>query len=100
MSVADAFDERARTALERLARERQRKGRVPGLFAGVARHGELVWGTGVGAADVSAPDTPPGPDDQFLIASNTKTFTAVLVMRLRDEGKLSLDDPIDGTCPR
>jgi CubicO group peptidase (beta-lactamase class C family) len=37
----------------------------------------------------------PGPDDQFLVASNSKTFTAVLVMQLRDEGKLRLDDTLD-----
>jgi CubicO group peptidase (beta-lactamase class C family) len=88
------------TALERIARERQRTFRVPGLYAGVARRGELVWGTGIGAADVGDLDTPPGSDDQFLIASNTKTFTAVLVMQLRDEGKLSLDDPLDAHLPQ
>jgi CubicO group peptidase (beta-lactamase class C family) len=85
----------AATGLDRIARERQRKYRVPGLYAGIARHGELAWGAGVGAADITDLDTPPGPDDQFLIASNTKTFTAVLVLQLRDEGKLSLDDPLD-----
>ena len=39
-------------------------------------------------------DVPPGSDDQFLVASNTKTFTAVMVLQLRDEGRLSLDDRI------
>lgn len=87
------------TVLDRIARERQRKYRVPGLFAGVARHGELAWGTGVGAADIADLDAPPGPDDQFLIASNTKTFTAVLVLQLRDEGRLSLDDSLDQHLP-
>ena len=81
--------------LERIARDRQRKHRVPGLIAGVVRGGGLAWQLGVGAADLADLDTPPGPDDQVLIASNTKTFTAVLVMQLRDEGKLSLDDPLD-----
>jgi len=37
------------------------------------------------------PGVPPGADSQFLVASHTKTFTAVLVMALRDEGKLTLD---------
>jgi CubicO group peptidase (beta-lactamase class C family) len=87
------------TALDRIARDRQRKHRVPGLYAGIARHGELAWGAGIGAADIADLDTPPGPDDQFLIASNTKTFTAVLVLQLRDEGKLSLDDPLDKHLP-
>lgn len=87
------------TALDRIAGERQRKYRVPGLYAGIARHGELAWGVGIGAADITDLDTPPGPDDQFLIASNTKTFTAVLVLQLRDEGKLSLDDALDDHLP-
>lgn len=82
-----------RRSLRRLALERQRQGRVPGLFAGVQRGGELVWGEGIGVADLAERRTP-GPDDQFLVASNTKTFTAVMVMQLRDAGRLTLDDPI------
>ena len=57
------------------------------------REGELVWGDGIGVADLGDRRTP-GADDQFLVASNTKTFTAVMVMQLRDAGRLSLDDPI------
>ncbi|WP_375491579.1 serine hydrolase domain-containing protein [uncultured Jatrophihabitans sp.] len=86
-------------ALDRIARDRQRKHRVPGLYAGVLRGGEIAWGLGVGAADVDDLDTAPGPDDQFLIASNSKTFTAVLVLQLRDEGRLALDDPLDKHLP-
>ncbi len=86
-------------SLDRIALGRQTKHRVPGLYAGVVRDGGFVWQSGVGAADLARPETPPGPDDQFLIASNTKTFTAVLVMALRDEGKLSLDDTLDQHIP-
>lgn len=82
-------------SLHRIALDRQVKGRVPGLFAGVVRNGELAWGEGLGAADVTVPQVPPTAEDQFLVASNTKTFTAVLLMQLRDEGKLSLDDTLD-----
>jgi CubicO group peptidase (beta-lactamase class C family) len=78
-------------SLRRIAAGKQREGRVPGLYAAVCRGGRLAWGEGVGVADVGS-DRAPGPDDQFLIASNTKTFTAVMVMQLRDEGRLSLDD--------
>jgi len=86
-------------ALHRIALEKQVMGRVPGLYAGVVRGGGLVWHEGVGAADVSVPQVAPTLDDQFLVASNTKTFTAVLVMQLRDEGKLSLDDTLDVHIP-
>ena len=82
-------------SLHRIALDRQVKGRVPGLYAGVVRDGGFVWQEGIGAADITAPDVAPTADDQFLVASNTKTFTAVLVMQLRDEGKLSLDDTVD-----
>lgn len=85
-------------ALGRIAIEKQRTGRVPGLYATVQRAGVPVWGAGVGVRAVGE-DTPPGPDDQFLIASNTKTFTAVMVMQLRDEGRLSLDDRIADHLP-
>jgi CubicO group peptidase (beta-lactamase class C family) len=85
--------------LHRTVLDRQRKHRIPGVFAGVVRGGGLLWHTGVGAARLDEPDTPPGADDQFLIASNTKTFTAVMVMQLRDEGRLSLDDTLDRHVP-
>ncbi len=85
--------------LHRTVLDRQRAGRVPGVFAGVVRGGELLWHEGVGSADLTDPDTAPDPDHQFLVASNTKTFTAVLVMQLRDEGRLSLDDTLDTFVP-
>jgi CubicO group peptidase (beta-lactamase class C family) len=84
--------------LRRTALDKQREGRVPGLFAGVSRGGSLLWGEGIGRADL-AEERAPGPDDQFLIASNTKTFIAVMVMQLRDEGRLSLDDLLGDHVP-
>jgi CubicO group peptidase (beta-lactamase class C family) len=88
-----------RKQLHRIVAERQRKFRVPGIAAGVGRDGALVWSDGVGAADIETPDSPPTDDTQFLVASHTKTFTAVLVMALRDEGKLSLEDPVESYIP-
>ena len=85
--------------LHRTLLDRQRSGRLPGVFAGVVRGGGLVWQEGLGAAHLDDPGTPPDDDHQFLIASNTKTFTAVLVMALRDEGRLSLDDTLDVHVP-
>ena len=41
----------------------------------------------------------PGDDTQYMIGSITKTFTAVLVMALRDEGRLALDDRLDAYLP-
>lgn len=85
--------------LRRIIATMQSKHRVTGLAAGVARNGQLLWSDGIGSADLAAPDEPPDDDTQFLIASITKTFTAVLVMALRDEGKLSLEDTVDEHVP-
>lgn len=85
-------------SLRRTALDRQSTGRVPGLYAAVHRRGELLWGDGIGVVAVGA-DRTPGPDDQFLIASNSKTFTAVMVMQLRDEGRLRLDERISDHLP-
>ena len=71
----------------------QATGRVPSLVAAVVRAGELVHFTGAG--ELPAPD----PDTQYRIGSISKTLTAALILRLRDEDRLSLDDPLDRYLP-
>ncbi|MCW2777291.1 MAG: beta-lactamase [Frankiales bacterium] len=71
----------------------QREGRAPSLVAGVVRGGGLVWSAGRG--DVAAPHT----DVQYRLGSITKPVTAVAVMRLRDEGRLDLDDALEDHLP-
>jgi len=93
-----ALPDETRRFLHATALQRQREGRVPGVMAAVARGGELVWSEGIGTAEVGT-DRTPGPDDQFLIASITKTFTATMVMQLRDEGRLTLDDRLGDHLP-
>ncbi|MEZ0064178.1 CubicO group peptidase (beta-lactamase class C family) [Streptacidiphilus sp. MAP12-20] len=73
----------------------QREGRIPGLVAAVLRDGERRWWGSRSMVDGHAPD----PDTQFRIGSITKTFIAVLVMRLRDEGRLKLSDRLEQHLP-
>jgi CubicO group peptidase (beta-lactamase class C family) len=82
----------ARALLARTART-QRDGRTPSLVAGVVRDGALAWSAGRG--DVAEPHT----DVQYRLGSISKTVTAVVVMRLRDEGRLHLDDPLERHLP-
>ena len=85
--------------LSRYAREAQVDSRVPALVAGVGRAGRVLWSEAIGQADLADPSIPLGPDTQYLVASNTKTFTAVMIMQLRDEGRLGLDDTVDQHIP-
>ncbi|NKI42286.1 serine hydrolase domain-containing protein [Streptomyces physcomitrii] len=73
----------------------QVEGRAPSLVAAVVRGGELVWS----GARSGPGGRQPGTDVQYRIGSITKTFTAVLVMRLRDEGLLDLTDPLEKHLP-
>jgi CubicO group peptidase (beta-lactamase class C family) len=82
----------ARLFLARLARV-QRDGRAPSLVAGVVRDGGLAWSAGRG----EVPE--PHADVQYRLGSISKTVTAVVVLRLRDEGRLHLDDPLDRHLP-
>ena len=83
-----------RALTHRLAVE-QARGRTPSLMGAVVRDGRLVWAGSRSMIDGHAPDA----DTQYRIGSITKTFVAVLVMRLRDEGLLALTDPLDKHLP-
>lgn len=72
----------------------QRSWRSPGVSVGVVRDGHLVWSTHVGSARLAPRPATATDDTQFMIGSVTKTFTALAVMSLRDEGRLSLDDTL------
>ncbi len=78
-----------RALLHRLA-VAQAQGRAPSLVAGTVREGGLVWAAARGAGTVDA---------AYRVGSITKTFTAVLLMQLRDEGALALTDPLADHLP-
>ncbi|MEU1706364.1 serine hydrolase domain-containing protein [Streptomyces sp. NPDC005706] len=83
-----------RALLHRIA-VAQAEGRTPSLVAAVVRDGRTVWHGARSSVDGHAPDE----NVQYRIGSITKTFTAVLVLRLRDEGLLDLDDPLEKHLP-
>lgn len=71
---------------------------LPGLAIGIVRDQDVVWAKAYGLADLERRE-PLSTGSIFRIASHSKLFTAVAVLRLRDQGKLSLDDPIATHLP-
>ena len=67
---------------------------APGITWGVVLDGELVHTGSAGFRDVES-RTPIDRDTVFRIASMTKSFTALSILKLRDEGRLALDDPAE-----
>ena len=86
-----------RAALHALAVARAERHRIPGIAYGVIAEGRLAVAGGVGEVG----DGAGLPDERtlFRIASMTKSFTAAAVLRLRDAGRLRLDDPVAAHVP-
>jgi D-alanyl-D-alanine carboxypeptidase len=77
---------------------RRRTLQVPGLVGALAHDGELLLHRGYGVADVAS-GAHMSPDAVFPIASHSKTFTTALVLRLAEQGRLRLDDPVGRWVP-
>ncbi len=96
--VTAATIEPLRGEIDALFAEFQSAAHVPGLaYAIVTTDGLTLVGTrGVQDLDVKRPVT---PDTRFRIASMTKAFTALAILKLRDDGKLRLDDLAEKYVP-
>jgi hypothetical protein len=85
-------------AVDALAADARERGPIAGLSIAVFEHDEAVLARGYGAADLEA-GIAATAITSYPIASVTKTFTAAAVLRLADQGKLSLDDPLSRFFP-
>jgi CubicO group peptidase (beta-lactamase class C family) len=83
--------------LDRKVADAQRTWKAPSVVAGLGRDGQVTWSSAVGSAVLG--ELPAGLDVAYRIGSITKTFTAVLVHQLRDEGLLDLDARLDTYLP-
>jgi len=81
--------------LQAILAKAQSEHRIPSVAGAVVREGELVWAGAAGVADAEQ-DEAATAEHQYRIGSITKTFTAVAVMQQRAEGKLDLEDRLDG----
>ncbi len=79
-------------AIEKIYKDHAARNHFPGIAWGVVVDGKLVYAGSDGYTDI-AKKTPVTSSSLFRIASMTKSFTAMAILKLRDEGKLRLDDP-------
>ena len=70
----------------------------PGCGLGVSREGRIVYERGYGMADIER-RVPIGPDSAFPLASLSKPFTAMSILLLAQQGRLSLDDEVRKHVP-
>ncbi|WP_299097573.1 serine hydrolase [uncultured Winogradskyella sp.] len=71
---------------------------APGATVLVAKNGKAIYRKAVGKSNLEL-DVDMIPENVFMLASITKQFTAVSILMLEEQGKLSLDDPITKFIP-
>jgi len=88
----------ARVATDRLVETYMRDQRVPGASVAIVRDSRLVYARGFGLANLED-SVPVTTRTLFPTASTLKLLTATAVLQLAEQGKLSLDQPIQTYCP-
>jgi CubicO group peptidase (beta-lactamase class C family) len=71
---------------------------TPGMSIAIVHRAGPEWIAGLGKADVAA-DRATTPDTLFRIGSTSKAFAALSILKLANEGKLSLEDPMHKLAP-
>ena len=78
--------------------EQWNKPATPGAAVAVIRDGKLIYEKGYGLANLEF-DIPIKPETVFHVASVTKQFTAMALVLLEEDGKLSIDDEVHKYLP-
>ncbi len=81
-----------------LIEEHAKEWNIPGVAYGIVVDNYMVVASATGLLDISK-ELPATTQSAFRIASMSKSFTAMAIMKLRDEGKLSLRDPVAKYIP-
>jgi D-alanyl-D-alanine-carboxypeptidase/D-alanyl-D-alanine-endopeptidase len=96
--VALAQDTAVLAEIDRAMENYRLDAHIPGMVWGIVQDGRLVHVKGTGVQDIDT-RRPVTTDTVFRIASMTKAFTALAILKLRDEGKLALDAPAETYVP-
>jgi len=84
--------------LQQIFNEHSKANKIPGISYGLVVDDSLVIASATGVSQIEN-NIPTSTTTPFRIASMTKSFTAMAIMKLRDENKLRLDDPVAKYIP-
>lgn len=71
---------------------------VPGVSIGIVQDGKVLFAGGFGTRDLNKPEKVDA-DTLYMIASNTKALTTLMLAKLVDQGKLAWDTPVTTVLP-
>jgi len=84
--------------IEHIVPKYMQDGKMPGFSIAVVKEGETLYSQGFGARDPKR-NLPATPDTLYGIGSITKSFVAIGIMQLVEQGQLSVDDPVKEHIP-
>jgi D-alanyl-D-alanine carboxypeptidase len=90
---APAIPESLANRLDGIMERSKQEFRAPALTAAVIQDGTVVWSEALGSRWAGGPGSVTD-ETPFIAASTAKAVTAAIVLRLVDEGRLKLDDPV------
>ncbi len=90
-------DEHPFKTIDRYIENRMKIYKVPGIALGIVKDDSIIYLKGYGIADDNGRRV--SPQTPFLLASATKSFTALGIMQLVEEGKIDLDAPVQKYLP-
>jgi D-alanyl-D-alanine carboxypeptidase len=95
---AQELSSELRGKIDKLANDALAKSGVPSASVAVVKDGKIVYLNAYGSARLE-PKTPATPGMRYSIGSISKQFTAVAMLLLQEQGKLSLDDKVAKFIP-
>ena len=84
-------------AIDAYVQEQMQEMRMPGAALGIVKGDEIIHLEGFGNADDSGREVT--PQTPFKIGSTSKSFTALAIMQLVEDGKVDLDAPVQRYIP-
>jgi CubicO group peptidase (beta-lactamase class C family) len=95
---AKVLDSARIAELGRFIEQGQRATGVPAVALGLVQDGKVIFADGFGVKELGGTEKPDG-DTLFMVASNTKAMTTLLLAKLVDEHRITWDTPVTTLFP-
>ncbi|MEJ2482123.1 MAG: serine hydrolase [Gemmatimonadota bacterium] len=96
--AAARLDEERLAELSAFTETAMKELKVPGVAVGILQDGEVVFAGGFGVRELGRPEKPDA-NTRFMIASNTKALTTLMLAKLVEAGKFDWDTPVTEILP-
>jgi len=96
--TAHTLDDQAIAELKRFVETGMKELGVPGVSVGLVQDGKVVFADGFGVKELGRPERPDG-DTLYIIASNTKALTTLMLAKLIDEKKMTWETSVTQLLP-